>query len=108
MIRTVNLGLAFLLELAVLFAVGGWGFTLAQGWPVRLLAAVGGVLLMAVLWGVFAAPRAFAQLPGVAGVAFRIAWFGVGALALWATGLPIAAMGLVVLSVVSALMLRGL
>jgi hypothetical protein len=35
MIRTVNLGLAFLLELAVLLAVGDWGFTLAQGWPPR-------------------------------------------------------------------------
>ena len=31
MIRAINLGVAFLLELAVLFAVGYWGFTLAQG-----------------------------------------------------------------------------
>ena len=33
MIRGANLGMAFLLELAVLFAVGYWGFRLSVGLP---------------------------------------------------------------------------
>lgn len=106
MIRTINLGVAFLLELAVLFAVGHWGLTLSQGWPVRLLAGVGGVLLMAVLWGVFAAPKATAPLHGVPDVVFRLAWFGVGAVAFWAAGVPLAGVALAVLYLVNALMLR--
>jgi hypothetical protein len=106
MIRTINLGLAFLLELAVLFAVGHWGLTLSQGWPVRSLAGLGGALLMAVLWGVFAAPKAIVPLRGVPDVAFRLAWFGVGAGAFWAAGLPVAGLALAALYLVNALMLQ--
>lgn len=106
MIRTINLGVAFLLELAVLLAVGYWGFSLTHGAAVRLLTALGGPLLMAILWGVFAAPKASAPLNGVAGVAFRIMWFGVGALAFWFAGTPLAALVLAALYAANALMLR--
>lgn len=108
MIRTVNLGVAFLLELAVLLAVGYWGFALTQGLVTRLLAGLGGPVLMAVLWGVFAAPKASAPLHGVADVAFRIGWFGVGAVALWGSGMPVAALALAALYAVNALMLQSL
>jgi hypothetical protein len=50
MIRGANLGIAFLLELAVLFAVGYWGFRLSVGLPLRLVAGLGTPVLMAVLW----------------------------------------------------------
>jgi len=106
-IRTVNLGVAFLLELAVLFAVGHWGLSLSAGLPARLLAGLGGVALMAVLWGVFAAPRAAVPLHGMAGAAFRVGWFGIGALAFLAAGVPVAGAALAVLYLVNALMLRG-
>ena len=88
MIRGANLGIAFLLELAVLFAVGYWGFRLSLGMPLRLVAGLAPPLLMAVLWGLLAAPRASFPLHAVADVAFQIAWFGVGALAFWAAGAP--------------------
>jgi NADH:ubiquinone oxidoreductase subunit K len=101
-IRAINLGVAFLLELAVLFAIGYWGLTMTQGWLVRLLASLGGILLMAVLWGIFASTKASAPLHGVVDVAFRIAWSGVGAIALWAAGLPFAVLALYL---VNALML---
>jgi hypothetical protein len=107
MIRTINLGIAFMLELAVLFAVGHWGFSLTGGLPVRLLAGLGGAALMAALWGVFAAPKATVPLHGVADVAFRIGWFGVGALAFWSAGPPTAGVALALLYVVNALLLRG-
>jgi hypothetical protein len=109
-IRMVNLGIAFLLELAVLVAVGCWGFSLNAGLPVRVLAGLGGAALMAVLWGVFASPRATVPLRGLADLAFRIAWFGIGALAFWVAGVPAAGAALAVFAVihlVNALMLRG-
>lgn len=108
MIRGANLGIAFLLELAVLFAVGYWGFRLSVGLPLRLVAGLGTPVLMAVLWGLLAAPKASFPLPGVAGVAFRIAWFGVGALAFWVAGRPIAALVLAGIFAANALMLGTL
>ena len=108
MIRGANLGIAFLLELAVLFAVGYWGFRLSVGLPLRLVAGLAPPLLMAVLWGLLAAPRASFPLHAVADVAFQIAWFGVGALAFWAAGRPIAALVLTGVFAVNALMLGAL
>lgn len=106
MIRGVNLGVAFLLELAVIFAVGYFGLTLSWGLTVRTLVGVGAPVLMAVLWGVFASPRASVPLRGAADVAFRMAWFGIGALALWGAGLPIAALALAAVYGVNAVMLQ--
>jgi Protein of unknown function (DUF2568) len=108
MIRGANLGIAFLLELAVLFAVGYWGFRLSVGLPLRLVAGLGTPVLMAVLWGLLAAPKASFPLHGVADVAFRIAWFGVGALAFWVAGRPIAALVLAGVFAANALMLGTL
>ena len=107
MIHRINLGVAFLLELAVLFAVGSWGFTLSLGLPFRLVAGIGAPVLMAVIWAILAAPKASFPLQGAAGAAFRIAWFGVGALAFWAGGNPLAAMALAAVYVANALMLRS-
>jgi Protein of unknown function (DUF2568) len=44
----LNLGLAFLLELAVLAAAGYWGFTLHSPTAVRVLIGIGSPLLLAV------------------------------------------------------------
>lgn len=79
-VRVVNLGVAFLLELAVLVALCYWGFSLSG--PVQFVAGAGTPVLFAVLWGVFAAPKASRPLHGGANAAFQIAWFACGAAAL--------------------------
>jgi hypothetical protein len=106
MIRNISLGVAFLLELAVLFAVGSWGFTLSTSLPLQLLAGLGASALMAGLWGILAAPKASVPLHGAAKAAFQIAWFGVGAMAFWAAGSPLAGLVLAVVYVANALILR--
>ena len=72
---------AFVLELAVLAACA----MAAYQWPGRVVLgaslAVCAVLVMGLLWGLFTAPRAHRRLTGMASVAFRVAWFGVGVLA---------------------------
>jgi hypothetical protein len=80
LLRGTNLAVAFLLELAVLVAVCYAGFQLSGVWA--FVAGLGGPVLMAVLWGVFAAPKASRPLHGAANVAFQIAWFACGAVAL--------------------------
>ncbi len=69
-------------ELAVYVGVGWWGATRALPLLGRIGLAVLVVAVMAVLWGVFAAPRAAHPLSGAAGVAFRVVWFGAGVAAL--------------------------
>jgi hypothetical protein len=49
---------AFAAELAALAALCAWGFTVPGGPVARAVAGVGIPLVAAVLWGLFAAPRA--------------------------------------------------
>lgn len=58
LLRVINLGVRFALELASLAAFAYWGWTLrASTWP-RLVAAIALPLLVGIFWGVFVAPRA--------------------------------------------------
>lgn len=103
--RSVNLAMAFLLELAVLVAVAHWGFTLPTGRVLRAIVTIGAPVLMAVLWGLFAAPRASIALHGAASAAFQIAWFGVGALTLAAAGRTTLAIALAAVYALNSAML---
>ena len=99
---------AFVLELAVLAACA----VAAYQWPDRFVhrasLAVSALLVMGLLWGLFAAPRARRRLTGMASVAFRVAWFGVGVLATgWVLG-PVAGFILAAVSFVDAAGLRVL
>lgn len=85
-LRYLNLAVAFLLELAVLLAAGYRGFTLPVPFVFRIIVGLGAPILMAVLWGLFASPRAAMPLHGAANAAFQIGWFGVGVLALAIAG----------------------
>ncbi|MCK2219962.1 YrdB family protein [Actinomadura sp. ATCC 31491] len=87
--KHANMALMFFLELGVLAAVGYWGFTLSANWGVKLLAGLGGPALFALVWALFAAgggANATFPLTGLARAALEIAWFGGGALALYAAG----------------------
>jgi hypothetical protein len=62
-LKAANLALRFALELCALVAVGYWGWATGDGltgW-LLLVAAVGAV---AVVWGLFLAPRRRFDLPG--------------------------------------------
>ncbi|WAL62977.1 YrdB family protein [Amycolatopsis cynarae] len=74
--------LSLLLELSVYAATGYWGFTLRKPWPVRWLAGLGVPLLLAIAWGLFAAPRASLPLHGFPRGALDVLWFGTGCAAL--------------------------
>ena len=93
---------AFVLELAVLAAC----VVAAYRWPDQLLLraslAVSALVVMALPWGLFAAPRAPRRLTGMASAAFRVAWFGVGVLATgWVLG-PVAGFILAAVSLIDA------
>ncbi|HEY9369696.1 YrdB family protein [Streptomyces sp.] len=82
----VNEGLAFLLELAALALLAWWGWQCSENTALRLLAAVGAPLTAAVLWGLFASPKAEIALPLAGVLAVKALVFGAAALALYALG----------------------
>ncbi len=80
-VRVVCLVAAFLAELANLFAVALAGFS-AGALPLRWVLGIGLPLLLAVAWGLLAAPRAALRLTGRSRAAFVSGWYACGVAAL--------------------------
>jgi hypothetical protein len=85
-VRALNLGLAFVLELALLAALAYWGFQLDASTAVQWLAGIGAPVALAVVWGLVAAPRARRRLPPSQLIVFKLAVFTLGAALLYSTG----------------------
>ena len=97
------LAVAFLTELAALAAFAVWGWSSGGSTGTRVLLAVVLPAVAAVLWGVFAAPRAPVQVPALA-VLVKVLIFGGAVLALVATGHPWAAAVLGAAALLSSLL----
>jgi hypothetical protein len=69
-LHLLNEGLAFLVEMLALAALAWWGAETGDGLFVQLLLGIGTPLVAAVVWGMFASPKARVKLPlaGVLGV----------------------------------------
>ena len=80
--KPLNLALKFLLELAALATFGIWGASIASGVAAVVL-AVGLPVLVAVLWGTLAAPKARRRLPLRLRAPFELGVFALAALGLW-------------------------
>ena len=83
---STNEALAFLLELCALAALGWWGFTTGTGIAIHVLLGVGAPVLAAVVWAMFAAPKARVRLSRAAVLVVKILVFGAAAAALAAQG----------------------
>jgi hypothetical protein len=82
----LHYGLAFGLELVLLFGFGLFGFRVAGGgWGGGALAVVL-VAIAVLLWARFAAPKSATRLGGLPLAVFKIAIFAAGTLAFWAAG----------------------
>ncbi|MFD3166516.1 YrdB family protein [Herpetosiphon sp. NSE202] len=92
LLRSINLAVAFLLELCMLAALGYWGFTTIQGWP-RIVLGLAAPLLAAVVWGVFLAPKAARPLDPVLTFWLKGAMLSLGAVALVMANRPKLAIG---------------
>jgi hypothetical protein len=86
LLKGTNLLVRFLLELCMLAAVGYWGFKTQSSWALKVLLGIGVPVLIAVLWGLFVAPKAAYPLQGLSRLALEVVLFGVGAFALFASG----------------------
>src|SRR5215813_2536284 len=80
-VRVANLGLRFLLELALLAGLAYWGWH-EQGIVLAILLP----LLAAVVWGAFVAPKARFPVSVPIRLAIELTLFGLAVVGLYATG----------------------
>ncbi|THA25850.1 DUF2568 domain-containing protein [Streptomyces sp. RKND-216] len=85
-LRSLNLLLMFLLELAVYASAGHWGYTVADSGAVRILLTVFAPAALAVVWALFGSPKAPHPARGGTRVLLEVLWFGTGVAALAAAG----------------------
>jgi hypothetical protein len=104
-VHWATLTVAFLLELCALAVLAFWGVHVGGGPVTKTALGIGAPLLAAVLWGLFAAPRAPVSLPPVK-FAVQLLVFGSAALALSATGHRVLAAAFAVLVVANTLLVR--
>ena len=86
--RGANLVLRFLLEMSALVAVSYWGFATASGFTQWVL-GLGAPALVAVVWGLFVAPKRKVDLPKPARFAIELLVFAAAAFALVAADQPL-------------------
>lgn len=99
-LRGANLALRFLLELCGLAALGYWGWTTGSG-VTRWLLAGAAVGAMAVVWGLFLAPKRRIDLPAPLRLAIEFLVFATAAAALAATGHTVLAIAFAAVAVIS-------
>ena len=73
----------FLLELAMLGSFMYWGFHLNNGWLIKILFGIGTPLIVAIIWGVFIAPKASIPVTVPLRILLQIILFGSAAVALY-------------------------
>lgn len=103
--RWGNLGLAFVLELAAIVALGYWGFRMPEPTVMKLLLGIGAPAVAIVLWALFAAPNATFGTPALYWLTVILV-FGGAAVALWASGQHVLGVLLPVLFVVNLAIIR--
>lgn len=81
-VKAFNLLVRFVVELCLLAAVSYGGFQLDGGWPLRMVAGMGAPLLVAGVWGLFVAPKAWRRLAEPWRFGLESILFGWGAAAL--------------------------
>jgi Protein of unknown function (DUF2568) len=100
-----NLALAFALELCALAALLYWGFSVGGGSVAKAVLGIGAPVCAAVLWGLFAAPRAQVSVP-LLELGTKLLVFGSATLALYATGHRVLALVFVFVVVANAASIR--
>lgn len=105
--RTLNLGLKFVLELAAIGLLAAWGFRTGDGALAPVL-GLGAPLAMVLVWGRYAAPRAPRRLDTSARVPVELTIFAVAGGLAFGAGLRIVAVVFLVAVVVNAVALSAL
>ena len=87
-IKAANLAAAFLLELCALAALTYWGAQVGDGALAKIALGGGALLLTAVVWGLFIAPKAVVTAPAPLKLALKLLVFALAVASLVVVGRP--------------------
>jgi hypothetical protein len=102
----VNLGVRFLLELAMLAALAWTGSELTSSLAANIALAIALPLVAAGVWGAWVAPKASSRLPDPARLLVELVLFAAASAGLALVGHPVLAIVLAVLVVANTAVLR--
>ena len=85
-IVSINLALAFLLEVTAFIIIGYWGFLQGSTIYMQYLLATALTIFAIILWGIFAAPRSRHKLNDVPRFLFKLFIFELAAFLFYKTG----------------------
>jgi hypothetical protein len=105
MLKSINLGVAFLLELCLLIAFAYVGFQIGATPLVRVVLAIGAAVLVTLIWGRYMAPKSDARLTGAAYLALKFVLFGLAALGLAVFGQSALAIIFAIVAVINQVLL---
>lgn len=80
LLKDMNIGLAFILELCGTIALSYWGFTFSGNKITKILLGVGLPLLLIIIWGIWCAPSSEHRLVGISLIVVKCLLFGIIAL----------------------------
>ena len=103
-LKGINIALSFLLELAMLIAIGYWGYHGSPNTLTRWTLAIGLPLILVIVWGIFFAPRSNRRLPAIPGSLLSLGLFLLAAFALYQSDQPTAGITLAIISVVNRIL----
>lgn len=104
-LKAINAGLAFALELVMLASFGYWGFHIGQGVLAKWALALALPFVAIVIWALFFAPNADWRLPILPGVILSLGLFLLAALALYQARQPTVGLGLALIAVLNRALL---
>ena len=102
----LNLGVRFLLEIAMLVALGWVGGEIGSSWVIRVGLAIVLPLVAAVVWGMFIAPKASRRLADPAKLLVELVLFSAACVGLAAVGHPWLAAAFAIVLAVNTAVLR--
>jgi hypothetical protein len=100
-LHIANEALAFLLEVFMLAAIAWWGAAVGSTRVAGVLLGIAAPLAVALLWGLFAAPKARIRLPLAGVLAFKALAFGAAVAAIESRGRPSLAIAFAVVALVN-------
>ncbi|AKD55583.1 YrdB family protein [Spirosoma radiotolerans] len=103
-LKVIHQLVAFSLEIAMLISLGMWGFHGDKSTGLKYLMGLGLPLLVAGLWGVWAAPRSSHRLELPYRLLFSLTLFGMAAASFYKMGYPRLAYVFAGVAVISALL----
>ncbi|OTN88907.1 hypothetical protein A5819_001399 [Enterococcus sp. 7E2_DIV0204] len=83
LIKYTNIAIAFLIEVAAIFILGYWGFTLQSSKIIRVTVVLLAPILMIIIWSIWCAPSSNYRLEGLWLVILKCLLFGIVACCLF-------------------------